>query len=67
MSVRINIEKMDAVPAEPGPPVEVGECSCGGKITKQYVRPLFLQGKLRGHRWNITCTKGGDACLKEIW
>lgn len=59
----IDMVKYNAVPPALGPPVVVGTCSCGGEITKQFLRSGVALG-LTVHSWNVTCTKGGDACLQ---
>lgn len=59
----IDMAKAAAVPATPGPPVVVGTCdTCGGDITKQFVKhetvptvpPRMVDV------FNITCARGGD-------
>lgn len=58
--MNIDTAKYDAVP-EDGVAHVVGTCDCGGEITKQFVQRVGM------HRlWQITCTKGGEACM-ERW
>jgi hypothetical protein len=44
--------------------IVVADCSCGGKLTRQFVKTVKILG--RGcNIVNFTCTKGGEECLRR--
>lgn len=58
----IDIAKWDAAPRD-GSTTVVGTCSCGGEITKRYLQSVVVLGRSI-NTFDVTCTKGGDACLQ---
>jgi hypothetical protein len=47
-----------------GEVIVVADCSCGGKLTRQFMRTVKVMGRAC-NIVNFTCTKGGEECLRR--
>lgn len=44
----------------------LGTClHCDGRIVMRFVSEVHVRGKHMANRYDLTCSKGGDECVKQ--